>query len=73
MQLVEMTGRSEEDVVVALHDAQDDAALAVSILLDDEQGQVCHMEGANPCIICSNDSVHFPSQFSVSRWLYSDV
>ena len=33
-----MTGRSEEDVVVALHDAQDDADRAVMILL--EGGQV---------------------------------
>ena len=33
-QLCEMTGRSEEDVVVALHDAQDDADRAVMILLE---------------------------------------
>lgn len=37
-QLCEMTGRSEEDVIVALHDAQDDADRAVMILL--EGGQV---------------------------------
>ncbi|KAL8577437.1 hypothetical protein ACOMHN_048072 [Nucella lapillus] len=38
-QLCEMTGRSEDDVVVALHDAQDDPDRAVAILIDGEQGQ----------------------------------
>ena len=39
LQLCEMTGRSEDDVVVALHDAKDDADKAVEILL--EGGGVC--------------------------------
>jgi translation elongation factor EF-Ts len=33
-QLIEMTGCSEDDVVVALHDAQNDADRAVMILLE---------------------------------------
>lgn len=35
-----MTGRSEEDVVVALHDAKDDPHRAVEILLEGEGEQV---------------------------------
>ncbi|XP_025077010.1 ubiquitin-associated protein 2-like isoform X3 [Pomacea canaliculata] len=38
-QLSEMTGRSEEDVVVALHDAKDDPHRAVEILLEGEGEQ----------------------------------
>lgn len=34
-QLMEMTGRTEDDVIVALHDAQDDADRAVMILLEE--------------------------------------
>ncbi|KAK7475145.1 hypothetical protein BaRGS_00033637 [Batillaria attramentaria] len=37
-QLMEMTGRTEIDVVVALHDAQDDPDKAVLLLLEGEQG-----------------------------------
>lgn len=40
LQLSEMTGRSEEDVVVALHDAKDDPHRAVEILLEGEGEQV---------------------------------